>query len=47
MYGGVGQKMRHFVDFKGALKLIEQSELWQERNTIRTHMSDTALQAGT
>lgn len=31
MYGGVGQKMRHFVDFKGALKLIEQSELWQER----------------
>lgn len=29
--GGLGQKMRHYVDFKGALKLIEQSELWQER----------------
>ncbi|MGN0204363.1 MAG: xanthine dehydrogenase family protein molybdopterin-binding subunit [Coprococcus sp.] len=29
--GGIGQKMRHYVDFKGALKLIEQSELWQER----------------
>lgn len=29
--GGLGQKMRHYVDFKGALKLIEQSDLWQER----------------
>ena len=47
MYGGVGQKMRHFVDFKGALKLIEQSELWQERKHNTDHMSDTALQAGT
>ena len=29
--GGLGQTMEHFVDFKGALKLIENSKLWQER----------------
>lgn len=29
--GALGQKMEHCVDFKGALKLVQQSPLWQER----------------
>ena len=29
--GALGQKMEHCVDFKGALRLVQQSPLWQER----------------
>lgn len=32
-YGALGQKMEHCVDFKGALALIRQSDLWKSRET--------------
>ncbi len=32
-YGALGQKMEHCVDFKGALALIRESDLWRSRET--------------